>query len=317
MGAFFQGLGDSLVGNGVKVMIVRPGFVDTKMTKGLKPAPLSTTAEAVADAIVRGLGAAAKDRPQVPSALRYVMSAIRPSAPDLPPAPDLTRGSGDGGTERATGRPATPVYTGALPATLSATGGFRDAWIEAPLAVLDLGADLRRAVVNYLRRIRTIIHCGAPVRHRAAAPRYIRALGRRSGEHVDVSRVFSRSVRRRRVGRRRAPPVPHLEGSAARRGARSRLMSGEVVTVFRSRLRADAAAGFTLREEEMERHNARCGFVDFKAFVADDGGACRSSRSARRERPSARGVTTRDTGFSGALGRAWCARSTGSRCASS
>ena len=30
--AFFQGLGDSLVGTGVKVMVVRPGFVHTKMT---------------------------------------------------------------------------------------------------------------------------------------------------------------------------------------------------------------------------------------------------------------------------------------------
>ena len=34
MDAFFQGLGDSLVGTGVKVMIVRPGFVHTKMTDG-------------------------------------------------------------------------------------------------------------------------------------------------------------------------------------------------------------------------------------------------------------------------------------------
>jgi decaprenylphospho-beta-D-erythro-pentofuranosid-2-ulose 2-reductase len=76
MDAFFQGLGDSLVGSGVKVMIVRPGFVDTKMTKGLKPAPLSTTADAVADAILRGL-ARGSETVWVPSALRYVMSAIR------------------------------------------------------------------------------------------------------------------------------------------------------------------------------------------------------------------------------------------------
>ena len=34
MDAFFQGLGDSLVGTGVNVMIVRPGFVHTKMTDG-------------------------------------------------------------------------------------------------------------------------------------------------------------------------------------------------------------------------------------------------------------------------------------------
>ena len=35
MDAFFQGLGDSLVGTGVNVMIVRPGFVHTKMTEGM------------------------------------------------------------------------------------------------------------------------------------------------------------------------------------------------------------------------------------------------------------------------------------------
>ena len=55
MDAFFQGLGDSLVGTGVKVMVVRPGFVHTKMTDGMDAAPLSTTPEAVADAIVHGL----------------------------------------------------------------------------------------------------------------------------------------------------------------------------------------------------------------------------------------------------------------------
>ncbi len=76
MDAFFQGLGDSLVGSGVKVMIVRPGFVDTKMTKGMEPAPLSTTAEAVADAIVRGL-ARGSETVWVPSTLRYVMSVLR------------------------------------------------------------------------------------------------------------------------------------------------------------------------------------------------------------------------------------------------
>ena len=55
MDAFFQGLGDSLVGTGVHVMIVRPGFVHTKMTTGMDAAPLSTTPEAVAQAIVHGL----------------------------------------------------------------------------------------------------------------------------------------------------------------------------------------------------------------------------------------------------------------------
>ena len=36
-------------------MVVRPGFVHTKMTAGRKPAPFSTSSEAVADAIVAGI----------------------------------------------------------------------------------------------------------------------------------------------------------------------------------------------------------------------------------------------------------------------
>lgn len=74
--AFFQGLGDALVGTGVSVMIVRPGFVHTKMTEGLPPAPLSTTPEAVASAIIGGV-ARGSEIVWVPSALRWVMSVLR------------------------------------------------------------------------------------------------------------------------------------------------------------------------------------------------------------------------------------------------
>jgi decaprenylphospho-beta-D-erythro-pentofuranosid-2-ulose 2-reductase len=76
MDSFYQGLGDSLVGSGVRVMIVRPGFVKTKMTEGMDAAPLSTTPEAVADAIQRGLARGA-EIVWVPGALRYVMSVLR------------------------------------------------------------------------------------------------------------------------------------------------------------------------------------------------------------------------------------------------
>ncbi len=74
--AFAQGLGDSLVGSGARVMVVRPGFVHTKMTEGLEAAPFSTTADSVADVIVEGLR---RNREIVwaPSALRYVFSAFR------------------------------------------------------------------------------------------------------------------------------------------------------------------------------------------------------------------------------------------------
>ncbi|WP_433546069.1 decaprenylphospho-beta-D-erythro-pentofuranosid-2-ulose 2-reductase [Streptomyces sp. CA-294286] len=74
--AFTQGLGDALVGTGVHVMIVRPGFVRTKMTEGLREAPLATTPEAVATAIEAGLRRRA-EVVWVPGTLRAVMSALR------------------------------------------------------------------------------------------------------------------------------------------------------------------------------------------------------------------------------------------------
>lgn len=73
---FAQGLGDSLAGSGVHVLVVRPGFVRTKMTEGMDPAPLSTTAEAVAAAVVKGLSSGAAVV-WVPGALRFVMIALR------------------------------------------------------------------------------------------------------------------------------------------------------------------------------------------------------------------------------------------------
>jgi len=74
--AFAQGLGDALADSGVGVLVVRPGFVHTKMTSGLDPAPLATTPEAVADAIVTGL-ARGSHTVWVPGPLRWVMSALR------------------------------------------------------------------------------------------------------------------------------------------------------------------------------------------------------------------------------------------------
>lgn len=74
--AFCQGLGDSLVGTGARVVIVRPGFVHTKMTAGRKPAPFSTTPDAVADAVVRGLEKGA-EMIWAPAQLRFVFSAMR------------------------------------------------------------------------------------------------------------------------------------------------------------------------------------------------------------------------------------------------
>ncbi|MET7607229.1 decaprenylphospho-beta-D-erythro-pentofuranosid-2-ulose 2-reductase [Streptomyces avermitilis] len=73
---FTQGLGDALHGTGVHVMVVRPGFVRTRMTAGLPEAPLATTPEAVATAIELGLRRRS-ETVWVPGALRAVMSALR------------------------------------------------------------------------------------------------------------------------------------------------------------------------------------------------------------------------------------------------
>jgi len=73
---FYQGLASALASTGVHVMIVRPGFVHTKMTTGMKAAPLSVSADAVADAIVNGIGRG-REVVWVPSTMRYVMSALR------------------------------------------------------------------------------------------------------------------------------------------------------------------------------------------------------------------------------------------------
>lgn len=76
MDAFAQGLGDSLRDSGVRVMVVRPGFVRTKMTEGLDAAPLSTDADAVAESIAAGLRTGAHTV-WSPAPLRLVMSALR------------------------------------------------------------------------------------------------------------------------------------------------------------------------------------------------------------------------------------------------
>ena len=74
--AFFTGLGDALVGTGARVIVVRPGFVVSKMTAGMTPVPFSTTPEAVAIAIRKAL-ASRTEEVWVPAVLRVVMSVLR------------------------------------------------------------------------------------------------------------------------------------------------------------------------------------------------------------------------------------------------
>lgn len=74
--AFTNGLADALAGSGVHVMVVRPGFVHSRMTAGMEPAPFATTPDVVAAAIVRGI-AARKTVVYAPAILRFVTPVLQ------------------------------------------------------------------------------------------------------------------------------------------------------------------------------------------------------------------------------------------------
>jgi decaprenylphospho-beta-D-erythro-pentofuranosid-2-ulose 2-reductase len=74
--ALAQGLADATAGAGVRVLVVRPGFVHTRMTAGLKPTPMAVAPERVADATVRALAGRAHTV-WVPGRLRFVFAALR------------------------------------------------------------------------------------------------------------------------------------------------------------------------------------------------------------------------------------------------
>jgi decaprenylphospho-beta-D-erythro-pentofuranosid-2-ulose 2-reductase len=74
--ALAQGLADATAKSGASVLVVRPGFVRTRMTAGLPSAPFATTPEAVAQATVRALGSRSHTI-WVPSHLRFVFAVLR------------------------------------------------------------------------------------------------------------------------------------------------------------------------------------------------------------------------------------------------
>ncbi len=74
--AFGQGLGDSLEGTGVDVIVVRPGFVRTKMTEGMDAAPFSTTPDKVAQFITDGM-AKGQEVVWAPPLLKFPFFAFR------------------------------------------------------------------------------------------------------------------------------------------------------------------------------------------------------------------------------------------------
>ncbi len=74
--AFARGLGEALRGTGAGVLVVRPGFVRSKMTGHLPPALLSRSPDQVAAAIVDGIDRRATIV-WVPGALRWLFAAMR------------------------------------------------------------------------------------------------------------------------------------------------------------------------------------------------------------------------------------------------
>ena len=74
--AFYTGLRERVRASGVRVLVVRPGFVRTRMTVGLDPAPFAVDAEDVARRIV-ARASSANGTTWVPAALGIGALAIR------------------------------------------------------------------------------------------------------------------------------------------------------------------------------------------------------------------------------------------------
>lgn len=74
--ALARALDDELSAEGVRVMVVRPGFVRTRMTDGLPAPPLATSAAVVASETIRGLQRRSHTV-WAPAHLRWLMAVIR------------------------------------------------------------------------------------------------------------------------------------------------------------------------------------------------------------------------------------------------
>ncbi|MEY2767566.1 MAG: hypothetical protein RI939_169 [Actinomycetota bacterium] len=65
-----------LAGTGASILVVRPGFVESKMTSGMKKAPFATTPAAVADIVAKAANSTATVV-YAPSVLRFVFGVFR------------------------------------------------------------------------------------------------------------------------------------------------------------------------------------------------------------------------------------------------
>jgi decaprenylphospho-beta-D-erythro-pentofuranosid-2-ulose 2-reductase len=73
---FYLGLGEALREHGVRVLVIRPGQVRTRMSAHVKEAPLTVDKEYVAELAVTA-SAKGKDLVWAPGAFRYVMMVLR------------------------------------------------------------------------------------------------------------------------------------------------------------------------------------------------------------------------------------------------
>ena len=84
--AFARGLGGALQESGVGMLIVRLGFVHTRMTEGLAPAPLATTPDVIGARVARSVGRPGAKVLYAPPLIRVLAAVLR-----LLPRPLLDR----------------------------------------------------------------------------------------------------------------------------------------------------------------------------------------------------------------------------------
>ena len=77
-----RGLADSLAGSGVRVLLVRPGFVIGRMTHGMKPAPFASKPEQVGTAVAKAMRSG-RSVVWVPPQIRLFAIAMRLVPPPL------------------------------------------------------------------------------------------------------------------------------------------------------------------------------------------------------------------------------------------
>lgn len=75
--AFARGLGGALREHGVGVLIVRLGFVHTRMTEGMAPAPLATTPDVIGARVARAVGRPGATVLYAPPLIRVLAGVLR------------------------------------------------------------------------------------------------------------------------------------------------------------------------------------------------------------------------------------------------